>query len=82
MKKDVYLKVVLTVIAICLIWICIREIPITPKLYAETAGSLPETIGVNIESCEGSAFYYAEPIQVEVSNASEIAQEISMLLTK
>ena len=26
MKKDVYLKVVLTVIAICLIWICIREI--------------------------------------------------------
>jgi hypothetical protein len=31
MKKDLYIKVILTIIAICLIWICIRDVSIGEK---------------------------------------------------
>ena len=41
MKKDIYLKVILTIIAICLVWICMRGIEIGPsKLHASQISSL------------------------------------------
>ncbi len=41
MKKDIYLKVILTIIAICLVWICMRDIEIGPtKLHASQISSM------------------------------------------
>lgn len=35
-KESIYLKIILTIIATCLIWICIRDIKISPpELQAE-----------------------------------------------
>ena len=91
MKTDFYTKAVLTVIAICLTVIVIKEIDLIPSAYADTPNSnlntyanyglVPlnadgsidvnikssSTMDVNIESCSSTAFYYAEPIQVEIN---------------
>ena len=83
MKKDIYLKVILTIIAICLVWICLRDIDIGPKkLYASGSGSGEQEVyvtggqlDVNLISVDSTALYYAEPIQVEVTNLSSIPQE-------
>lgn len=53
MRKDMYLKVILTIIAICLVWICMRDIEIGPtKLHASQIRSLfPQEVvivGINI----------------------------------
>lgn len=34
MDRDPYLRVVLTVIAICLVWICIRDVALVPSAEA------------------------------------------------
>lgn len=68
-KDDKYLKIILTIIAICLVWICIRDISFTPnKLYAsdDAAGQLPE--GVVISGVAPEAFTNVEPLGVKVSN--------------
>lgn len=67
MKKDVYLKVILTIIAICLIWICVKDIKVAPnKLYANE--ELPIVQMVDIFSISPTAFMLCEPIKVEVTN--------------
>lgn len=81
MKNDRYLKVVLTIIAICLVWICIREISITPKLYAETRVARPEVLEVSLVDCDPAAFYHAEPITVTIENPEAIAEKIAALLS-
>jgi len=92
MKPDLYTKTVLTIIAICLSIIVLKEVDIIPSLYAETLkpnlnnfmnyGLVPlnpdgsidvnlkssSTLDVNIESCSTSAFYHAEPIQVQITD--------------
>jgi len=68
MKKDLYLKIILTIIAICLVWICIRDVTIGPnKAYARDAGS-SNTMDVNIESSDAFALEYAGPMEVKVIN--------------
>lgn len=79
MKNDRYLKAILTVIAICLLWIIIRDIPLTPKLFANPPENNSE-VDVRITGSSRTAFYLAEPIQVEVSNASAIAEQVAALL--
>ena len=34
---DRYTKVVLTVIAACLVWICVRDVPLTSEVYGQSA---------------------------------------------
>jgi hypothetical protein len=66
-KGDKYLKIILTIIAICLVWICIRDIQFTPnKLYAsdDSAGQQ----GVLISGIAPQALSLVEPIDVKVSN--------------
>jgi len=68
MKKDLYLKIILTIIAICLVWICIRDVTIGPnKAYARDVGS-SNTMDVNIESSDAFALEYAGPMEVKGIN--------------
>ena len=36
MTSDRYTRFILAVIAICLVWICVREINVTPAVLAQT----------------------------------------------
>lgn len=81
MKTDLYTKIVLTVIAVVLT-VNLLKSSITPamadsKKYAAVPvnadGSINvklikgnSTIDVNIESIEGSAFNYVEPLEVKI----------------
>ncbi len=66
-KSDKYLKIILTIIAFCLVWICIRDIPFTPnKLYASNDGAGQQ--GVLITGLAPQALSLVEPIGVKVSN--------------
>jgi len=68
MKRDLYTKVVLTIIAICLVWICIKDITLSPgSLYASPNTGRAE-IDVNITDAAPYALTYAGPIEVEVTN--------------
>ena len=42
MKTDLYTKVVLTIIALCLIWVCVREVSVSRTAYAQ--GGQPVSI--------------------------------------
>jgi len=66
-KNDKYLKIILTIIAICLVWICIRDIQFTPnKLYASNDSAGQQ--GVLISGVAPQALSLVEPIGVKVSN--------------
>lgn len=49
MKVDLYTKGVLTVIALCLVWICAREIPLIRTAEAFNEGKPTEVVIKNIE---------------------------------
>lgn len=75
MKKDAYLKIILTVIAICLVWICVKDIKVAPnKLYANEELPIVQmvdilgTVSVDVVGISSTAFSLCEPIQVEVTN--------------
>jgi len=69
MKKDKYLKFILTIIAICLIWICVRDIRISSQALHAMNGSLGvqdvRIVGVKI-GIGGTAL--SQPIPVEIRN--------------
>lgn len=71
MKNDKYLKFILTVIAICLVWICIRDIVVGPtSLFAVENGKAPRVwvdgghLDVAVTTVSGTALAACEPIQV------------------
>ncbi|MEW6670269.1 MAG: hypothetical protein AB1427_01115 [Thermodesulfobacteriota bacterium] len=49
MKMDLYTKGVLTVIALCLVWICAREIPFIKTAEAFNEGKPAEVVIKNVE---------------------------------
>jgi len=76
MKNDSYIKFILTIIALCLIWICIRDLKLGGNLlFAKDRSVVQDEVyvtggelDVRIVGCKGTAFSLAEPIQVEVVN--------------
>jgi len=49
MKKDKYIKVILTIIAICLVWICVRHFKIGyENLYADNENSSKDYMDVHL----------------------------------
>jgi len=49
MRVDLYTKGILTVIALCLVWICAREIPLVRTAEAFNDGKPAEVVIKNIE---------------------------------
>ena len=76
MKKDKYLKVILTIIAICLVWTCVKDIKIGGcSLFASNNSSGQQEVyvtggelDVNLNTLSTTALMLCEPIQVEVTN--------------
>lgn len=60
MKNDKYLKIILTIIAICLVWICIKDYLIN--------------YDVRIVETTRRSFYRAEPIEVDIAYIPEPIQ--------
>ena len=66
MKKDIYLKIILTIIAICLVWICVKDIKIGGSNLHAMEGQFPPIQDVRIVGSTTNAFFLAEPIQVKI----------------
>jgi hypothetical protein len=60
---DFYTKFILTVIALCLIWICLRDVRLFPRLYA----SNPELVDVRIKAIKREVGLGWDPVSVEAS---------------
>ena len=60
MRIDIYIKAVLTVIAICLVLIVIKLYPITQAIAGKG-----EIINVNIEKVGGRSVFKALPVKIE-----------------
>ena len=65
MRADWYTKVILTIIAACLVWMCVRDLAITPTTYAQ-ADSGGEVVKVQIVSIDESPSLRWERLPVEV----------------
>ena len=74
MKNDRYIKIILTIIAICLVWICVRDIKIGGSNLHATEGQFSEVQDVNIVGASVTAFMLAEPIAVIVTNLPPVPQ--------
>ena len=47
MKLDLYAKAVLTVIATCLVWICLRDTNLVRPVHATTAQNAVRIVGID-----------------------------------
>ncbi len=65
MRADRYTKVILTIIAACLVWMCVRDLAITPAAYAQT-DRVGEVVKVQIVSIDESPPLPWETLPVEV----------------
>lgn len=59
---DGYTKFILTVIALCLVWICLREVKIIPSLY----GASPDIVDVRIKAIERVPDQNWDPLAIEI----------------
>jgi hypothetical protein len=80
-KTDTYTRFILTVIAICLVWICVRNIPLIPKAYAAPADNIVDVRIRAIERMPGEDWYsfsvdFDEEIPVIVNNTNAIPVDI------
>jgi hypothetical protein len=84
MQVDNYTKFVLTVIALCLVFLCLKGLTLTPLLY----GSAQDTIDVRIKAIERVPGQNWDPViigiinklPVEVENAAAIPVEVKNTL--
>jgi hypothetical protein len=65
MKVDLYTKGVLTVIAVCLVWICARELPLIRTAEAFNDGKPAEVVIKNMEPLAVAVY-----AQVDTKNPS------------
>jgi hypothetical protein len=64
MQVDNYTKFILTVIALCLVLICLKEVSLLPMLY----GSTPDIIDVRIKEIERVSGQNWDPVMIDISN--------------
>lgn len=76
-RVDVYTKFILTVIAICLVWICLRDVNLTPRAYAAGADDI---VDVRIRAIERSSWGEWDSLRLEFlgNMPVEIKEAITM----
>ena len=78
MRVDNYTKFILTVIAVCLVFICLQKVRLVPMLY----GSAPELVDVRIKAIErvvqswDSCIGIIDKLPVEVVNMAAIPVDV------
>ncbi len=80
-KTDAYTKFILTVIAICLVWICARDIHMIPKAYAASADNIVDVRIRAIERIPGEDWDsflvdFNEDMPVKINNTSAIPVDV------
>ena len=60
MQSDRYMRAVLTVIAVCLVWICLRDVVIVEPAHAQGR------MDVNISGVGGKGIFYGDSLPVKV----------------
>ena len=76
MKNDRYIRVVLTIIAVCLVWICIKDVRVGGNyLFAKTPGNGQQevyvtggSLDVTLVDVDRYTLAGAEPILVRVED--------------
>jgi len=63
-KIDGYTKFILTIIALCLVWICLQEAKLFPDLYAAS----PEIVDVRIRALEREPGENWDSLVIDVSD--------------
>jgi hypothetical protein len=64
MNTDTYTKTILTVIAVCLVWLCIKDVELIPSAHAQEAAAAPRApIKVEVVNAEKQA------VKVEIVEA-------------
>ncbi len=74
MQNDIYIKVVLTVIAVSLVGILIKDTPIIPTAHARGLSDDREPISVNIAGVGGHRFNTFELNELNVALPIKIAK--------
>src|SRR3990170_1665285 len=80
MRVDSYTKFILTVIALCLVFICLQKVRLFPMLY----GATPEIVDVRIKAIERGSGQSWDPVliglidklPVEIVNVAAIPVEV------
>ena len=62
MRVDNYTKFILTVIAVCLVFICLQKVRLVPMLY----GSAPELVDVRIKAIERGSGQSWDPVYIGI----------------
>jgi len=80
-KIDAYTKSILTVIAICLVWICLRDINLFPKAYAADSNDIVDVRIRAVEKTQGQRWdslvlEVSDKMPVEVKNNAAIPVDI------
>jgi hypothetical protein len=57
MQSDRYLRVVLTVIAVCLVWICLRDVVVVKPAYAYGSGQEVKVTNYETDVKGGETLY-------------------------
>lgn len=74
MQPDAYTKVVLTVIAACLLWLCFANVPLIPRSVAQAVARPQEVVVVGLKAPKDGNYWGTwSPIFVNV--VSEPAQK-------
>jgi hypothetical protein len=63
-QVDTYTKFVLTVIALCLVFICLRDIRVFPLLY----GSTNDIVDVRIKAIQRAPGQTWDPVAIDISD--------------
>jgi hypothetical protein len=73
MQVDNYTKFILTVIAVCLVFICLKDVKLFPMLY----GSAPEIVDVRIKAIERLRGQNWDPVMIDTFNTLPVEVENS-----
>jgi len=65
MKIDAYTKFVLTVVAVCLVWICLKDIALFPALYAAEE---KDVVDVRIVGFQRTSWDSWDPVLLDISD--------------
>ena len=65
--NDAYVKTILTVIATCLVWICLRDISFVDRAYANQLGK-KDIVDVRIRGIDEAPHLLWEAIKVKIEN--------------
>lgn len=76
-KTDAYTKFVLTIVAVCLVWICLKDISVFPALYAAEE---KDVVDVRIVGFQRTSWGSWDPVSLDISDNLPVDVKGSVIL--